>query len=276
MLGIDPVYWRFFRGLLLVYLGFVLLIYLVQRRLQYFPDPSPVTRPLGEELKTLEELNLQTTDGVRISAWHWPGKRPENILMLHGNAGHRGGRLDWARGFNQLGYGVLLLDYRGYGGSDGSPTEQGLYLDAQAALGWLQQKPGRVIYLGESLGSGPAVELAVLQPPAALILHAPFTSAVEVGRRAYPYLPVSLLLKDRYENDRKITKVTSPVLIIHGERDSVVPFRLGRRLFDLAPAPKEWLPVPHADHNDLAYTGGKLYWETIQSFLEKVLSKPAN
>ena len=92
MLGIDPVYWRFFRGLLFAYLGFVLLIYLVQRRLQYFPDGSPVARPLGEDLKTLEEVTLQAADGVRIRAWYWPGVRPDNILMFHGNAGHRGHR----------------------------------------------------------------------------------------------------------------------------------------------------------------------------------------
>jgi uncharacterized protein len=272
-MGIDAIYWRFFRGLLFVYLSFVLLIYLVQRRLLYFPDPSPVARPMGEDLKTLEEVSLQTADGVRICAWYWPGERLENIVIFHGNAGHRGDRLDWARGFKKLGYGVFLLDYRGYGGSHGSPTEEGLYFDALAAVEWLREKQGRMVYLGESLGSGPAVELAVRQPPAALILHAPFTSAVDVGRDAYPFLPVRLLLKDRYENDRKIVKVASPILVIHGERDSVVPFRLGRKLFDLAPSPKEWLPVPYADHNDLAYTGGRHYWETIQSFLEKALNQ---
>src|SRR5262245_65887522 len=120
--------------MLLAYLGLVLLIYLLQRRLQYFPDSSPAARPLGQDLKRLEELSLQTADGVRISAWYWPGERLENVLMLHGNAGHRGHRLDWARGFHEFGLGVFLLDYRGYGGSEGSPTEEGLYLDAQAAL----------------------------------------------------------------------------------------------------------------------------------------------
>lgn len=272
MLGIDPVYWRFFRGLLLAYLGFVLLIYLVQRRLQYFPDPSPVDRPAGEDPKTLEELSLVAADRVRINAWYWPGKRLDNILMFHGNAGHRGHRLDWARGFHQLGFGVLLLDYRGYGGSEGSPTEQGLYRDAQAALEWLSQKPGRVVYLGESLGSGPAIELALRHPPAAMILHAPLSSAVDVGQAAYPFLPVSFLLKDRYENDRKISKINCPVLIIHGERDSVIPFQLGRRLFDLASFPKDWLAIPQADHNNLAEIGGRLYWDTIQYFLEKALT----
>jgi uncharacterized protein len=273
MFGIDPVYWRFFRGLLFAYFVLVLLVYFVQRRLQYFPDGSAVVRPPGEDLKTLQEVTLQAADGVWIRAWYWPGVRPDNILMFHGNAGHRGHRLDWARGFHELGYGVFLLDYRGYGGSEGSPTEEGISLDARAALAWLRQKPGRVIYLGESLGSGPAVELALYQTPAALILHAPFTSAVDVGKAAYPYLPVSLLLRDRYENDRKIAKVGSPVLIIHGERDSVVPFRLGRKLFELAADPKEWLPISDADHNDLALAGGRRYWDTIESFLEKALNR---
>src|SRR5262245_58159023 len=131
---------RFLLWLSFAYLGLVLLIYLVQRQLQYFPDPSPVERPAGEDLKTLEELNIVAADGTRLSAWYWPGERPDNILMFHGNGGHRGHRLDWARGFHELGFGVLLLDYRGYGGSDGSPTEQGLYLDAQAAFGWLHRR----------------------------------------------------------------------------------------------------------------------------------------
>jgi len=196
--------------------------------------------------------------------------------MLHGNAGHRGHRLDWARGFHELGFGVLLLDYRGYGGSDGSPTEEGLYLDAEAAVAWLRRRPGGMIYLGESLGSGPAIELALRHPPAALILHAPLASAVDVGRAAYPYLPVSWLLKDRYENDRKIGKVASPILVIHGERDSVVPLEQGRRLFDLSPGPKEWLSVPKAGHNDLAYTGGERYWSAIRAFLEKSVIRPAS
>jgi uncharacterized protein len=276
VLGIDPVYWRFFRGLLFAYLGLALLIYLAQRRLLYFPDTTPVERPSGEDLKSLQEVRLEAVDRVQLNAWYWPGKRLDNILMFHGNAGHRGHRLGWARGFHELGFGVFLLDYRGYGGSGGSPTEQGLYLDSQAALEWLRRKPGRLVYLGESLGSGPAIELAVKQAPAAMILHAPLTSAVAAGQAAYPFLPVRLLLRDRYENDRKIGKVACPVLIIHGERDSVIPFHHGRKLFDLASNPKEWLAVPHADHNNLAEIGDRLYWKTIQSFLETFLPQITN
>ena len=267
MLGI----WRSIGAVLFFYAGFVLLIYFAQRRMQYFPDSSEVAPPSGDDLKALEELDLTTADQVRLKGWYWPGKLQDNILMFHGNAGHRGHRLDWARGFHELGFGVFLLDYRGYGGSEGSPTEQGLYLDAEAALEWLLQKTGRVIYLGESLGSGPAIELALRHRPAGIVLHAPLTSAVEVGQLAYPFLPVSLLLKDRYENDKKINRIHCPVLIIHGERDSVIPFRLGRKLFDLASTPKDWLAVPEANHNDLAVIGGKLYWRAIQSFLEKTL-----
>ncbi|MBM3803938.1 MAG: alpha/beta hydrolase [Acidimicrobiia bacterium] len=242
----------------------------------YHREGAPFHIASGDDLGALQELELRSADGVRINGWYWPGVRPENVLMLHGNAGHRGHRLDWARGFHELGFGVLLLDYRGYGGSDGSPTEEGLYLDAEAAVAWLRRRPGGMIYLGESLGSGPAIELALRHPPAALILHAPLASAVDVGRAAYPYLPVSWLLKDRYENDRKIGKVASPILVIHGERDSVVPLEQGRRLFDLSPGPKEWLSVPKAGHNDLAYTGGERYWSAIRAFLEKSVIRPAS
>jgi uncharacterized protein len=273
---LDFSYWPFLRNLAAVYIIFIVLVYLFQRRLQYFPDPSEVPLPQGEEYLGLETVDLTTVDGLHITGWHWPVSRPVTLLIFHGNAGHRGHRLDWVRDLHSLGYGVFILDYRGYGGSDGSPTEEGLYRDGQAALQWLQHKKDlKLVYFGESLGCGVAVELAVRHPPEALILQSGFSSALAVARKAYPYLPVRLLMKDRYECLEKIQKVSCPLLIIHGERDSLIPIGIGRELFEAAREPKEWFPLPGADHNDLPWIGGRAYLEKIDAFLRRhVLHKP--
>ena len=273
---LDFSYWPFLRNLAAIYIIFIFLVYLFQRKLQYFPDPSEVPLPQGEEYLGLETVDLTTVDGLHITGWHWPGDRTVTLLIFHGNAGHRGHRLNWVRDLQSLGYGVFILDYRGYGGSDGSPTEEGLYRDGEAALQWLQHKKDpKLVYFGESLGCGVAVELAVRHPPEALILQSGFSSALAVARKAYPYLPVRLLMKDRYECMEKIQKVSCPLLIIHGERDSLIPIGIGRELFEAAREPKEWFPLPGADHNDLPWIGGRAYLEKIDAFLRRhVLHKP--
>jgi fermentation-respiration switch protein FrsA (DUF1100 family) len=178
--------------------------------------------------------------------------------------------LGWIRDFHELGYGVFILDYRGYGGSEGSPTEDGLFSDALTALHWLQQaRSDQVVYFGESLGCGVAVQLAMRQPPAALILQSGFSSAVDVARRAYPYLPTTLLMKDRFESVWRIPKINRPMLVIHGRRDSIIPVELGRALFQAAGPLGEWYEVPNADHNDLPWAGGGEYLERIDRFLKQ-------
>jgi fermentation-respiration switch protein FrsA (DUF1100 family) len=214
---------------------------------------------------------LVTGDAKRLRAWRWEGTRPITIYILHGNAGHRGHRLEWIEELRRLGAGIFIIDYRGYGGSEGSPTEEGLYLDAEAGAAWLQEKfPGKVVYLGESLGGAVAVELATRAPPAGLILQSTFTSAVDVARRAYPFLPVKLLMKDRYEASARIGRVACPILSIHGSSDSIVPRDLGRALFEKASEPKEWYEVHGADHNDLPWAGGPAYYQKIEEFLRRM------
>jgi uncharacterized protein len=267
---LDISYWPLLRSLAAMYIIAVVLVYLFQRKLQYFPDPSEVPLPQGEEYLGLETVELTTVDGLHITGWHWPGDRPVTLLIFHGNAGHRDHRLDWIKEFHSSGYGIFILDYRGYGGSEGSPTEEGLYRDGEAALQWLKHKRvSKIVYLGESLGCGVAVELATRHPPDALILQSGFSSALAVARKAYPYLPVRLLMKDRYECMEKIQKIKCPLLMIHGERDSIIPIGVGRDLFEAAKGPKEWFPVPGADHNDLPWTGGRAYLEKIDAFLRQ-------
>jgi uncharacterized protein len=263
-------YWRFIGQLALIYLVFTVIVYLFQRKLQYFPDSAGV--PLPHELKYggIKTVNLTTKDGMRLYAWYWPGRCPLTLVIFHGNAGHRGHRLDWIADLHSLGYGVFALDYRGYGGSEGSPTEEGFYRDGEAALEWLRKQGIRdVVYFGESLGCGVAVEMARRQPPVAMILQSGFSSALDVARNAYPYLPIRLLIKDRFDSKQKMAKVHCPVLFIHGERDSIIPLKLGRALFEAANEPKTWFPIPEADHNDLPWVGGKAYLDGIQRFLQR-------
>ena len=245
------------------------VVYVVQRRLQYFPDRSdPAPAEDG-----IEDVTLTTADGVRLRAWFWPGTRDTVVLFFHGNAGHRGDRIDWMRKIHALGWGSFMLDYRGYGGSGGSPTEEGLALDADAAVAWLQENGARKLaYFGESLGCGVAVELASRRPPVALVLQSAAGSLVDVGQDAYPFLPIGLLMKDRFDSAGRIGAVRCPVLFIHGARDRVIAIKHGRALFERASEPKEWYEIELASHNDVQWVGGKSYYARIHALLESASS----
>jgi fermentation-respiration switch protein FrsA (DUF1100 family) len=260
---------------LVAYVAVAALAYVFQRRLLYFPDSSAVPLPSGREYAGLEEFSVTAADGTRLEGWYWPASSSDptpdvDLLIFHGNGGHRGHRLEWMEMLRPLGCGICIVDYRGYGGSEGSPTEEGLYADAEAALAWLQARgPGKLVYFGESLGTGVAVELARRHPPTAMILQSGFSSAVEVGQAAFPFLPVKLFLRDRYDNLSKLPEVQAPVLVIHGDRDRVVPLRFGRRLFEATLEPKEWLEIPGADHNDLPWVATRDYLARLKDFLAR-------
>jgi hypothetical protein len=246
----------------------------LQRKLQYFPDAAPVPLPADLAQAGMAEVELEAADGTRLWGWDWPGTRAATLIIFHGNAGHRGDRREWVNGLHErLSVGIFILDYRGYGGSGGSPSEEGLYLDAEAAISWVAQRrpQDRLVYLGESLGSGVAVELALRRPPAALIVQGGFSAAVDVAARVYRFLPVRLLMKDRFDSARKIGGLRCPLLQVHGDQDEVIPLDLGRALFDAAPEPKEWVPVPGAGHNDLVWAGGRRYFEALGGFLRRRL-----
>jgi fermentation-respiration switch protein FrsA (DUF1100 family) len=268
--AVQRLLWKVVRVVLFAYVAVTILTFLLQRKLQYLPGKSPVALPRGEPYREIEEFEVATSDGVRLVGWYWQGQRPVTLLIFHGNGGHRGDRLGWLELMRPLGVGLCMIDYRGYGGSDGSPSEDGLYRDAEAALSWLKpRQTGSIVYFGESLGGGVATELALRFPPAAMILQSSFTSAVDIGRQAYPFLPVGLLMKDRYDNLQKIPRVSTPLLVIHGEADSIVPVENGRALFDAAGHPKEWYNVPIAGHNDLPWIGGNAYLTRIDEFLRR-------
>ena len=253
-----------------LYVGVAGLVWVLQRRMQYLPDGASPQMPARDAAAGLREVELVASDGVRLRAWHVAGPRPLAFLLLHGNAGHRGDRLPWIRALQETGASVLALDYRGYGGSEGSPSEEGLVRDAQAGARWLdEQQAGALVVVGESLGTGVAVGLAARRPPAALVLVSAFPSLVPIARGAYPWLPVGLLMRDPFECTSKLAALPLPVLFVHGEADSIVPVALGRRLHDAAAGPKEWWSVPGADHNDLPYADLAAFVQRLEAFLAR-------
>jgi uncharacterized protein len=241
------------------YVAFVALLYVMQRRLIYAPDTATPDPPRAG-VAGIEVLHLQSGDGTLLLAWYLPPAKPDGpvVLYLHGNGGHIGYRSERLRTFHAAGWGALLLEYRGYGGNPGTPTEAGLALDAEAGLGALQRMgvpSERTVLWGESLGSNLAVRLAARETFAAVILESPFTSMVALGKKLYPFVPVGLLLKDRFDTASRIAAVRSPVLVLQGGRDRLVPPAMSRAVFDALTAPKELWTAPAADHNDLAMFG---------------------
>ena len=259
---------------------FLALVWIFQRRLIYIPLTHSVP-PAGDVLPGAQEILLSTADGLGLGAWVVPAAAAEPaawVIVFNGNAGDRSFRAPLAAALSRLGYGVLLFDYRGYGGNPGRPTEAGLALDARAArealLGRPEVDPARIVYFGESLGAAVAVALAVEHPPAALILRSPFTSLADVGRLHYPFLPVGLILKDRYPSLRRIGGVNCPMLVMAGGSDQIVPAKQSRRLFEAAPEPKRWVVLPAADHNTAEFLVGSAMLAEVDAFLTASLGPP--
>lgn len=245
------------------------VLYVFQRNLLYFPmRDRPELGALAE--LGVREVEIETADGLSLLAWYSPprGGRPV-VAYFHGNGGHIGYRADRLRDFAREGYGAVMVEYRGYGGTPGAPTEDGLCADGAAALDFLRLEgipPTRLVLYGESLGSGIAVVLATRHDIAGLILEAPFTSVAEVAQYHYSFVPASALVRDRFDSLSKIGEVKAPILVLHGERDRVVPVRFGRALFDAAPEPKEIWLSREAGHEDLARFGA---FEAVLRFLER-------
>jgi fermentation-respiration switch protein FrsA (DUF1100 family) len=242
---------------LVFYGGFVALLYVTQRSLQYFPE-SYRTAPAAAGLPEAEEVVVDTADGERVLLWHLPprGDKPV-ILYLHGNGGALRHRVDRFRALTADGTGLIALSYRGYSGSTGRPTEAGLLEDAAAAYAFAAARypPERIALWGESLGSGVAVALAAEKPVGRVVLEAGFSSAADIGAGVYWYVPVRLLMKDQFRSDLRIGKVTAPVLMLHGDRDNIIPIALGERLYALINAPKRFVRFPGGGHENLGLYG---------------------
>jgi len=238
--------------------------------LLYFPLRALEGSPREAGLD-FEELRFETSDGQRLHGW-WirARRRPAlaHVLLFHGNAGNISHRLGMARLLVDAGFDLLLFDYRGYGLSTGTPGEEGTYRDARAARGaWLAREgvdPARIIYLGESLGGGVAAELAVEHPPLGLVLQSTFTSIRDMARIHYPFIP-AFAVPDAYPTLDRVRRLSSPLLVIHGELDDIVPVAHGRALFEAAPQPKTMHVLRGAGHNDLPDAAGAAYVEMLLS-----------
>jgi len=209
---------------------------------------------VGDKLAiSIEKVKIRTNDSIELLSWYHTKNLNEykTILFLHGNAGSLKNRIHKINHFKDMKINFLLVAWRGFNGNKGKPTEQGLYEDARSAVRWLNSKgvtENNIIIYGESLGTGVATEIAQNKNFAGIILESPFTSMIDVGKDKYPYLPVRFLLKDKYESNKKIKNIKSPILIIHGKIDNIVPFSMGEKMFQLANEPKYSYFSEYDDH----------------------------
>jgi uncharacterized protein len=241
----------------------------------FFPEPLISTTPQSVGL-AFEDVYVTTSDGVRINGWYVPAAGSTvTLLWFHGNAGNLSDRVHQLRQLHdQLRVDVFMIDYREYGRSEGTVSEAGTYLDAEAALASLRGRPDssahRIVYYGQSLGSAVAVELARRTPPDGLVLESPFLSVQEMAKVAMPWLPIGGLISTRYDSLSKIGAIHAPLLILHGDRDEVVPYAHGRRLFAAANGPKRFYTIVGAHHNDTYIVGGNGYFTALREFLSSL------
>ncbi len=245
----------------------------LQRKMIFFPTSALAYTPADFGLP-YEDVRIRTSDGVTIHGWMVPCDGSDvTLLFFHGNAGNIGDRVENVRRLHEIGLQVFILDYRGYGLSEGSPSEQGLYEDAQAAYTHLLSRDDvnteRIAIFGRSLGGAVAVDLASRVPCRRLILESTFSSAADMAGHILPILPLGRLVTERFDSASKIDKVRAPLLQFHGTQDEIVPYRLGQKLHESAREPKEFVPIPGATHNDTYFVGGKTYFEKIRSFLSE-------
>jgi pimeloyl-ACP methyl ester carboxylesterase len=257
---------------LAIYLAAAALLVGVQRSLLY-PASDRRSTAVEAELAGFEDLVLTTPDGERIVAW-WKPPQPGKavILYFHGNGGSLWNRRFRARAFAETGRGLLLVSYRGYSGSTGSPTEEGLRIDARTAYDWLSKsyEPSRLVLYGESLGTGVAVRLATERQVAGLVLDAPYTSTVDVASLTYWFIPVTWLMWDQFRSIDIIKQVKAPILILHGDQDGIIPISLGERLYQAAPEPKRFVRLKGLGHITNLEWGGL---EPVNAFIAAIEAK---
>jgi len=270
--------WNIAVPVAIAYAAIMVVLFVFQSRLVYYPH-------IGREITTtpqayglgFESVEIHTEDGETLDAWWVPaadsrGPPRGTILFFHGNAGNISHRIDYLLMFNRLGYATLIVDYRGYGKSTGTPSEEGTYRDAFAAWRWLTQKrglrPDDIVFVGESLGGAVAGWLAVRHPPRALVLMSTFTSVPDLGAKIYPFIPVRLISRFSYDNRAYVRQIKVPLLIVHSREDDIIPFAHGRKIFEAANEPKQFLEM-HGGHNDGFIFMREEWVKTLADFLER-------
>lgn len=251
------------------YLGLVGLMYFAQRSLMYFPDPVR-TAPADAEFPQATEVTLRSADGTEVIAWTVAPKHGKPVVIyFHGNGGSLRHRAPRFRPLIADGTGLVALSYRGFGGSQGSPSEAGLIEDGQAAYDFARRQypDARIVLWGESLGTGVAVAIAARNEVAALVLEAPYTSTADIAFATYPFIPVGLLMKDQFHSDERIRQVKAPILVLHGALDRIIPIAYGERLFALASEPKQFVRFERGEHENLDQFGAL---QAARDFLAKL------
>jgi len=240
--------------LVFFYILLVIIVFLFQRNLLYHPsvdnylNDSTISEPTE-----IKKVKVTTNDNIELIGWFYNKniEKFKTILFLHGNAGSLENRTYKLNHFKDLNVNFLIIAWRGFSGNEGKPNEMGLYEDAESAIKWLKKKGVKeknIILYGESLGTGVAVEVAQNKNYAGVILESPFTSMVNMGKKYYPFFPVSLLLKDKFESHKKINNIFVPVLIMHGKVDKIVPYDMGKKMYELANEPKFFYSQEYGDH----------------------------
>ena len=266
------IIWSVIAAAVCIYLLLVVYLFFFQARFMYAPDREITATPAETGLE-YEDVIIRASDGLKLSGWFIPAERPRaTILFCHGNAGNISDRLESIRVFNRLNLNIFIFDYRGYGRSEGKPSEKGTYLDSEAAYRFLtedkQIKNDDIIIFGRSLGGAVAAYLARKYNPGSLILEGTFTSALDIAKDIYPYLPVKIISRYNYNTEDYLNRTKCPVLIIHSSEDRMIPLTHGQRLFESANEPKEFLEIT-GTHNSGFMTTGKRYDDCLDTFISK-------
>jgi len=261
---------------LLTYLGVCLFLALFQRRFVYMPSPDFDGTPADVGLE-YEDLTLTTSDGLAIGAWYVPRADAKgSAIFCHGNAGNISHRLHTIDTLHNLGLNVLIFDYRGFGRSEGKPSEKGTYEDAEAAWRYLVEargeSPDRIVVVGRSLGGGVAIELAKRHEPGALVVESTFTTLPDVAKENFWFLPVRFLMIYQYDSIAKVPHIKCPKLFLHGNMDGLIPITLGRKLFEAAAEPKQFIETP-GGHNEAGFTYSPEYTAEFGAFIDEALSR---
>ncbi len=261
---------KIFLLIFIIYFLILITLYFYQRNLLYHPSENNY---FDDELKIqIEKVKIKSTDDIELLGWYHEKnlKNNKTILFFHGNAGSLENRIHKINHFKDMNINFLLVSWRGFSGNKGSPTEKGLYKDAESAINWLKNKGINntdIVLYGESLGTGVVTEIAQNNVFAGVILESPFTSMIAAAKNKYPIFPIKLLLKDKYESDKKIKNINSPILIMHGKKDTIVPFWMGQKMFEIANQPKFSYFSNYDDHM-MEYNKSLL--EALNSFLESL------
>lgn len=272
---IFPSYMRFIIYPTLLAIAFVVCIRLLEKKTVFLPQAGKDARKPSDIGMAYEDVTIKTADGVLLYGWFVPAKENAaeavTFLFFHGNAGNMYSRVEKIELLHELGGNVLIIDYRGYGISEGSPSEKGIYLDAQAAFDYVVTRTDvardKIIAYGVSLGGAPAADLALHRPVAAVVLHSTFTSAADMAKKIFPIVPL-FLVQTKMKTVNKVPKITVPKLIVHAPQDEVAPYWMGKRLFDAAAEPKEFLEL-QGGHNEAHFISRNEYLAGMREFLKK-------